>query len=370
MKIDRITLRQVRVPLKAPFETSFGRMSRKDCVIVSVYSDGIAGYGESVAFSHPYYNEETTDTIWYMLEHFLVPALVGKEVTSPEEVAVLFAPIRRNHMAISAIETAVWDLYAKRSGLSLAHALGGGKQEIEVGVSIGIEPTVDLVVRNVERFAEQGYKRMKVKIKPGFDIQVVEAIRKRFGDELPLMVDANSAYTLRDIPILKELDHYNLLMIEQPLAHDDIIEHAALQLEMRTPVCLDESIHTLADARHAIDLGSCRIMNIKIGRVGGLANAKQIHDLCLQRGIPVWCGGMLELGIGRLHNVALSSLSNFSIPGDVSASDRYWEQDIVIPGIQMVRPGVLAVPTHAGIGHEVCEQTIERLTVRKLQGIT
>lgn len=370
VKIERIELRQVQVSLKAPFETSFGRMDMKECVIVSVHSDGVIGYGESVAFSVPYYNEETTGTIWYMLEHVLIPGLLGKEVTTPEEVSDLFAPVRRNHMAIASIETAVWDLYAKRNGLSLAQTLGGQKQEIEVGVSIGIEPTVEWVVQNVERFVEQGYKRIKVKIKPGFDIQVVEAIRKRFGDELPLMVDANSAYTLQDVPLLKELDHYHLMMIEQPLAHDDIIEHAKLQRELRTPVCLDESIHTLADARHAIELGSCRVMNIKIGRVGGLTNAKRIHDLCKERGIPVWCGGMLELGIGRLHNVALSSLSNFAIPGDVSASKRFWEQDLVVPGIEMIRPGVIAVPTNDGIGQEVCERTLERWTVRKLsQGL-
>lgn len=370
VKIERIELRQVQVSLKAPFETSFGRMDMKECVIVSVHSDGVIGYGESVAFSVPYYNEETTGTIWYMLEHVLIPGLLGKEVTTPEEVSDLFAPVRRNHMAIASIETAVWDLYAKRNGLSLAQTLGGQKQEIEVGVSIGIEPTVEWVVQNVERFVEQGYKRIKVKIKPGFDIQVVEAIRKRFGDELPLMVDANSAYTLQDVPLLKKLDHYHLMMIEQPLAHDDIIEHAKLQRELRTPVCLDESIHTLADARHAIELGSCRVMNIKIGRVGGLTNAKRIHDLCKERGIPVWCGGMLELGIGRLHNVALSSLSNFAIPGDVSASKRFWEQDLVVPGIEMIRPGVIAVPTNDGIGQEVCERTLERWTVRKLsQGL-
>lgn len=366
MKIDKIELRQVQVPLKAPFETSFGRMSKKDCVIVSVHSDGMIGYGESVAFSAPYYNEETTETVWYMLEHYLIPALVGREVTSPEEIQVIFAPIRRNAMAIASIETAVWDLYAKRNGISLAHALGGKKLKIEVGVSIGIEPTIELVVQNVERFLEQGYKRMKVKIKPGFDIQLIEAIRKRFGEELPLMVDANSAYTLKDVPILKEMDNYSLMMIEQPLAHDDIIEHAVLQRELRTPLCLDESIHTIADARHAIDLGSCRIMNIKIGRVGGLTNARKIHDLCMQREIPVWCGGMLELGIGRLHNISLSSLSNFVIPGDISASQRYWTQDIVVPSIEMVRPGILAVPTINGIGYEVCERTLHRLTIRKL----
>lgn len=366
MKIDRITLRRVQAPLKAPFETSFIRMDKKDCVIVSVQSDGATGYGESTAFSAPYYNEETTDTIWYMLEQYLVPALAGREVAHPDEISALFAPIRRHHMAIATIETAVWDLYAKREGVSLSQALGGTKPEIDVGVSIGIEPTVEAVVRNVERFVDQGYKRIKVKIKPGFDIRLVDAIRRKFGDSLPLMVDANSAYTLADVPLLKELDPYNLMMIEQPLAHDDIVDHAALQRELRTPICLDESIHTLADARHAIELGSCRIINIKLGRVGGFTNAKKIHDLCLERGIPVWCGGMLELGIGRLHNVALSSLSNFTIPGDVSASSRFWERDVVVPEVDLIRPGILAVPAGAGIGHEVCERTLDEWTVKKL----
>ena len=365
MKIERITLRQVQAPLKAPFETSFGRMATKDCVVVSVQSGDRIGYGESVAFSAPWYNEETTDTVWYVLERYLVPVLLGREVEHPDDVSALFAAVRRHHMAIAAIETAVWDLYAKRNGIPLAHALGGDKQEIDVGVSIGIEPTIDDVVRNVERFLEQGYKRIKVKIKPGFDIGLVEAIRNRFGEGVPLMADANSAYTLRDMPILKELDNYRLMMIEQPLAHDDIFEHAALQRELRTPVCLDESIHTLTDARHAIELGSCRIMNIKLGRVGGLTNAKKIHDLCKERGIPVWCGGMLEFGIGRLHNIAIASLSNFSIPGDISASDRYWEQDVVEPGIVLVRPGVLAVPGAAGIGYEVMEDRLNERTVRQ-----
>lgn len=365
MKIDRITLRRVQAPLKAPFETSFIRMDQKDCIIVGVQSDGVTGYGESTAFAAPYYNEETTDTIWYMLEQYLVPALAGREVAHPDEISALFAPIRRHHMAIATIETAVWDLYAKREGISLSQALGGTKREIDVGVSIGIEPTVEAVVQNVERFVEQGYKRIKMKIKPGFDIRLVDAIRRRFGDSLPLMVDANSAYTLEDVPLLKALDPYNLMMIEQPLAHDDIVDHAALQRELRTPICLDESIHTLADARHAIELGSCRIINIKLGRVGGFTNAKKIHDFCMERGIPVWCGGMLELGIGRLHNVALSSLSNFTIPGDVSASSRFWERDVVVPAIDLARPGVLAVPTGAGIGHEVCERTLDEWTVGK-----
>jgi O-succinylbenzoate synthase len=365
MKIERVELRYLRVPLKAPFETSFGRFSEKDCVFVTVYSDGVKGYGESVAFPSPFYNEETTETVWHVLERFLIPQLAGMEVNAPEDVSALLAPIRRNYMAISSIEAAVWDAYCKQKRISLADALGGKKQEIDVGVSIGIEPTVDLVLKNVERFMDQGYKRMKVKIKPGFDIQLVEAIRKRFGDDLPLMADANSAYTLNDIDRLKQLDDYGLMMIEQPLAHDDIIDHAALQKQLCTPVCLDESIHSAEDARKAIELGSCRIINIKVGRVGGLANAKNIHDLCMRHGIPVWCGGMFELGVGRAHNIALSSLPNFTMPGDTSASNRYWMQDIVEPAVEFVRPGTLAVPDGHGIGYEVNYKVLDSLTIRK-----
>ncbi|TMV49960.1 o-succinylbenzoate synthase [Paenibacillus mesophilus] len=365
MKIESVELRYLRVPLKAPFETSFGRFSVKDCVFVTVFSDGVKGYGESVAFPAPYYNEETTETVWHVLESFLIPQLTGKEVNTPADVSALLAPVRRNYMAISSIEAAVWDCYCKQNRISLADALGGKKQVIEVGVSIGIEPTVDLVLKNVERFVEQGYKRMKVKIKPGFDVRLVEAIRKRFGDGLPLMADANSAYTLRDIDTLKQLDDYGLMMIEQPLAHDDIIDHAVLQKQLRTPICLDESIHSVEDARKAIELGSCRIMNIKVGRVGGLTNARNIHDICMRHGIPVWCGGMFELGVGRAHNIALSSLPNFTMPGDTSASNRYWEQDIVEPAVEFFRPGMLAVPDGHGIGYEVNYKALDRLTIRK-----
>jgi O-succinylbenzoate synthase len=365
MKIERVELRYLQVPLKAPFETSFGRFSVKDCIFVSVYSDGATGYAESVAFPAPFYNEETTETVWHVLERFLIPRLIGKEVELPGEVSDLLSPIRRNYMAISALEGAVWDLYCKRKGISLAAALGGKKREIDVGVSIGIEPEVDMVLRNIERFVEQGYKRMKVKIKPGFDIRPLEAIRKRYGSGLLLMADANSAYTLEQIDVLKRLDDYDLMMIEQPLAHDDIVDHAVLQKQLRTPICLDESIHTAEDARKAIGLGSCRIMNIKIGRVGGLKNAKTIHDLCMRHDIPVWCGGMFELGVGRAHNIALSSLPNFTMPGDTSASDRYWTQDIVEPAVAFIRPGTIAVPSGHGIGYEVNHKALDRITVRK-----
>lgn len=349
----------------APFETSFGRMEKKEVILVSVHSDGGTGYGESVAMSYPFYNEETTGTVWYMLEQFLIPRLFASHLQHPAEVAKLFAPIRRNYMAKAALEGAVWDLYSKQQQLSLAAALGGSKQTIDVGVSIGIEPTVDQVLANVERFLAEGYKKIKVKIKPGFDLEVIEAIRRRFGEEVPLMADANSAYTLEQLDRLKELDQYNLMMIEQPLAHDDIVDHAALQRELQTPICLDESIHTVEDARKAIQLGSCRIINIKIGRVGGLTEAKNIHDLCQQHNIPVWCGGMLELGVGRAHNIALTSLDNFTIPGDTSASSRYWHQDIVEPAVELIAPGTLAVPTGSGIGYELNEATVKRYTVQQ-----
>lgn len=367
MKIERIELRLLRMPLKAPFETSFLRFAEKECVFVSVFSDGVTGYGESVAFPAPYYNEETTETVWHMLERFLIPNLLGKEVERPEDVSEMMAPIRRNYMAIASLEGAVWDLYCKQNRISLSQALGGTLQEIDVGVSIGIEPSVNQVLRNVEKFLEEGYKRIKVKIKPGFDIQLIEAIRKQFGDGIMLMADANSAYTLDQVDLLKQLDPFKLLMIEQPLAHDDIIDHAALQQQLQTPICLDESIHSVEDARKAIQLGSCKIINIKVGRVGGLTNAKKIHDLCMSHNIPVWCGGMFETGVGRAHNIALASLPNFTLPGDTSASSRYWTQDIVEPSVEFSRPGTLEVPEGHGIGYEVNYKTLDRLTVRKSQ---
>jgi o-succinylbenzoate synthase len=365
VKIERVELRQLEVPLKAPFETSFGREVNKEVILVSVHGEGEVGYAESVAMANPYYNEETNGTVWYMLENFLIPLLLKSEIEHPEDVSRLFAHIRRNNMAKSALEGAVWDLYGKQQGISLASALGGQKTRIDVGVSIGIEPSVDHVLKNVERFLADGYKKIKVKIKPGFDVQVIEAIRKQFGEDVPLMADANSAYGLEHLDVMKELDQFGLLMIEQPLAHDDIIDHAKLQRELKTPICLDESIHSAEDARKAIELGSCRIINIKIGRVGGLAEARKLHDLCAAHDVPVWCGGMLELGVGRAHNIAITSLANFTIPGDTSASDRYWEQDIVEPSVQLIAPGQLAVPTAPGIGYEVRQDVVDRYAVRK-----
>lgn len=364
MNIERVELQHLQMPLKFRFETSFGSTTLKDFLLVSVYGDGEVGYGESVAMPDPFYNEETTETVWYMLEKFLIPRLLANPVETPEEVARLFAPIRRNNMAKSALEGAVWDLSCKQKGISLAKALGGSRSVIDVGISIGIEPTVEEVLEKVGQYLDEGYKKIKVKIKPGFDVQLIRGIRERFGDQVPLMADANSAYTLDQIDIMKELDQYGLIMIEQPLAHDDIIDHAQLQAVLSTPICLDESIHTVEDARKAIELKSCGIINIKIGRVGGLTEAKRIHDLCQAQNIPVWCGGMVESGVGRAHNVAITSLPNFTIPGDTAAASRYWDEDIVEPGIELIAPGQLAVPDGPGIGYKLNQQAVGKYVLR------
>lgn len=365
MRIERIELRRLRVPLKAPFETSFGRLTYRDSVLVTALSEGLRGYAEAVAFSQPFYNEETTVTVWHILEDFLIPQVLGRSLEVPEEVVGWFGGVRRNQMAISSLESALWDLHSKARGVSLASALGGTRKEIAVGVSIGIEPGIAQVLTNVERFLAEGYQKIKVKIKPGFDVSLIAAIREKFGSEVPLMADANSAYTLADIPQLRELDAFGLMMIEQPLACDDLVDHARLQREIRTPICLDESILTTEDVRKAVELGSCRIINIKAGRVGGLTHAKAIHDLCARCGIPVWCGGMLELGVGRAHNIALASLPNFSIPGDTSASNRSFAEDIVTPPIAMSRPGWLSVPTGPGIGYEIQSDALDKFTVAR-----
>ncbi|MED4586544.1 o-succinylbenzoate synthase [Brevibacillus choshinensis] len=363
MKIEKVEIKRLHLPLKEAFVASIGQQTKRDFLLVSVHSEGEIGYGESVAMPTPFYNEETTETVLYMLETFLIPILLNNPIESPEDVARLFAPIRRNQMAKAALEGAVWDLYAKQKGISLAHALGGTRKEIEVGVSVGIEKSVEEVVHKVEGFVADGYKKIKVKIKPGFDIALIEGLRKRFGDSLPLMADANSAYSLDQLDLIKELDNYNLIMIEQPLAHDDIVDHARLQQQMKTPICLDESIHTYEDARRAIELGSCKIINIKVGRVGGLTESKKLHDLCLAHDVPVWCGGMFESGVGRAHNIAITSLANFTIPGDTATSSRYWEQDIVTPGVEFAKPGILAVPEGPGIGYEINWDVVKSLQV-------
>lgn len=362
MKIEAVTLTAMRMKMKAPFTTSFGTEWDKYFILVEVRDqDGVSGWGESVALKDPLYNEETVGTNWLIMKEHLIPMLLQGKVEHPDDVSRLFRSVRRNYMAKAALEGAVWDVAAKQQGLPLYRALGGTRRQIEVGISIGIQNSIEELLALVEQYVSQGYKRMKVKIMPGWDLEVIAAIRKKFPD-IPLMADANSAYTLDDIDRLAELDQYKLMMIEQPLAHDDIIEHSALQHRLKTPVCLDESIHSLADARKAVEMGSCRIINIKIGRVGGLSEAKRIHDYCQQKGVPVWCGGMLEAGIGRAHNVAVTTLPGFTLPGDTAASSRYWQQDIIEPEVT-VENGMITVPETPGIGYKPLRKCIEKFSL-------
>lgn len=364
MKIKEVVLRHVSMKMKSPFTTSFGTFQDKEFLLLEAKDEnGISGWGESVAFHSPWYNEETLKTNWHMLEDFIIPNLLNKEMEHPDNVSAILSYIRKNNMAKSTMEGAVWDLFAKQKGIPLAAALGGEKKEIEVGISIGIQDTVDELLRLIDEYVNEGYKRMKVKIKPGWDVEVMREVRKHFPN-VPLMADANSAYRLKDIDRLKALDEFDLMMIEQPLDSDDIVDHAQLQKEMATPVCLDESIHSYEDARKAIELGSCKIINIKIGRVGGLTESKRIHDLCQKHDIPVWCGGMLESGIGRAHNIALTTLSNFVMPGDTAGSSRYWERDIIEPEV-VVKDGMITVPDKPGIGYEPNLDTIQQFTVNE-----
>lgn len=361
MRIDRIILRQVSMRLINPFTTSFGTMWDKQFILVEVLDrDGVSGWAESVAFPEPSYNEETIKTNWHVMEQFLIPLLQQSAFEHPNAISECWRHIRGNYMAKSALEGAYWDLYAKRKGIPLAEAIGGKKREIEVGVSIGIQSSPAELLRKIENNIALGYKRIKIKIMPGWDVDIVETVRNRFP-HIPLMVDANSAYTLADIDRLKELDKFGLTMIEQPFTHNDIIDHSVLQKEIETPVCLDESIHSSDDARKAIGLGSCQIINVKIGRVGGISQAIQLHDFCQSSGIPVWCGGMLESGIGRAHNIAISALSNFRLPGDTAASSNYWEEDIIEPAVT-VQDGRIQVSDRPGIGYEPILQRIHQRT--------
>ncbi|MBP2241803.1 O-succinylbenzoate synthase [Cytobacillus eiseniae] len=363
--IREVTLHRMVMRLKDPFTTSFGTFQDREFFVIEMEDEtGAIGFGESVAFLSPWYSEETVESNKHIMEQFLIPLLLESPINHPDEVSKRFESIRRNHMAKSALEGAVWDLYAKRKANPLYKELGGSKQQIEVGISIGIQPTPKELAQVVEGFVNEGYKRIKVKIKPGADYEMLKEVRRHFPDIL-LMADANSAYTLKDINLLKKLDELDLMMIEQPLAYDDIIDHSKLQTELVTPICLDESIHSLEDARKAVELGSCKIINIKIGRVGGITESKKIHDYCAQQGIPVWCGGMLESGIGRAHNIALTTLPQFVMPGDTAGSSRYWEKDIIQPEV-IVENGLIHVPNKPGIGYEVNRQVLEQYRVDKI----
>jgi o-succinylbenzoate synthase len=363
MKLRKITLREIHLPLIAPFETSFGQTSLRRILLVEADADGVAGWGESTAGEDPYYSYETVETAWHIIRDFLWPMLKGKEFASASKVWDLVAQVRGHNMAKGGLETAIWDAEAKQKNLPLAKLLGGVREEIPCGVSVGIQPTIEGLIAKVEKELAAGYQRIKIKIKPGMDVEPARALRERFP-RIRLMVDANSAYRLENAPLLKQLDAFYLIMIEQPLGWNDIYSHAQLQRQLDTPLCLDECIEDIEHARAAIEIGACRIINLKLGRVGGHTAARRIHDLCQAKSIPVWCGGMLESGIGRAHNIAMSTLANFTLPGDVSASRRYWDEDIIEPEVEVTRQGTIRVPTAAGIGYRPRLDRIDSLTRR------
>lgn len=363
MKIKEIKLHQLLMTMKNPFTTSFGTQQKRFVTIVeAIDEDGLSGFGECVSGEDPLYSEEFMDATLIALKKYFGPLVINKEISHPDEVWEIYKPFKRNNMAKASIEGAVWDLYAKKKGITLAEAMGGTKKEVDVGVSLGLEDTDELLLERIGEKVEEGYKRIKVKIKPGRDVEMVRKIREVYP-EIPLMVDANSAYTLDDIDILKALDEFNLMMIEQPLMAGDIIDHAKLQKQIKTPVCLDESIDSYESAAAAIELGSCEIINVKVGRVGGITQSIKIHDLAEKHNIPLWCGGMLEAGVGRLHNVAITTLSNFTLPGDTASSSRYWFEDIITPEV-VAENGVVKVSGKPGIGAEVDFVKMEQYLVK------
>ena len=364
MKIERIVMRQLRMPLVHFFETSFSRTYARDIIIVEVMSEGISGWGEITAGENPFYNEEWTAAAWLIAKDYVAPRIIGKELATASDVDPLTRHIRGHNMARGGVEAAVWDLQARRNGNPLWKEIGGGaRKEIPCGVSIGIQDSVEQLIEKIETELAAGYQRIKLKIKPGWDLDVIRQVREQFP-KIRLMADANSAYTLNDAARLKQLDDYYLMMIEQPLAHDDIIDHAVLQSQLQTPVCLDECIRSEHHAAQAIRLKACGVMNIKLGRVGGFAEAKRVHDTCEAASIPVWCGGMLEAGIGRAHNLALATLPNFTLPGDVSASSRYWKRDIIVPPVEITAQGTIRVRNEPGFGYEIDHEFLQSVTVR------
>ena len=364
MRIDAIILREVHMPLVRPFETSFGITRNRRILLVEIHSEGLIGWGECTAGERPFFSAESTDTAWAVITQELGPMLNTEHPEHGGQCPRIFYQVRGNPMARAALENAIWDLEAQREGISLAKLIGGVQESISCGVSLGIQPSIADLMSNIERELTAGYQRIKLKVKPGWDIDVLERVRHRWPG-ISLSVDANSAYRLRDADHLTQFDRFDLLMIEQPLWHDDFYYHSMLQKRLETPICLDESIRNRRDALAAIEMESCRIINIKLGRVGGFSEAIAVHNAAQERGVPVWCGGMLESGIGRSHNIALSTLENFTLPGDVSASARYWAEDIVDPAVTVSSQGEIAVPDTPGRGYEVRTDLVEKLTVRK-----
>jgi O-succinylbenzoate synthase len=364
MRIDRITLREIRMPLVHFFETSFGRTTQRRMVLVEAASDGATGWGEVTAGENPFYNEEWTESAWLILRDYVAPRVLNRPLAGASEVGSLSEHIRGHQMARGGLEAAVWDLESRLAGRPLWRHLGGSRREIACGVSIGIQNSVEQLIEKIDAERRAGYQRIKIKIKPGWDVEVVRAVRERFP-AIKLMADANSAYRLSDAGRLKQLDAFYLMMIEQPLAHDDIIDHAKLQAQLQTPICLDECIRNARLAEQAIALRACGIINIKLGRVGGFAEARRVHDVCRERAIPVWCGGMLESGVGRAHNIALSTLDNFVLPGDVSASRRYWKRDIITPAVEVTPSGTIQAREEPGFGYALDLDYIREITVRE-----
>jgi O-succinylbenzoate synthase len=367
MKICRIELIEINLPLVHFFETSFGRTYERRIILTRVEDDaGVSGWGEVTCGETPSYSEEWTDSAWMTIEKILAPLVLGKEIETAAGVWDLMRKVRGNRMAKAAIETAVWDLEAKKLDVPLWQLLGGTRASIACGVSIGIQDSIEQLFEKIETEIGAGYQRIKIKIAPRWDFEVIEKVREKFG-AIQLMGDANSAYSLDDIDLFRQMDAFDLMMFEQPLAHDDMLDHAKLQREIRTPICLDESIRSPEDARKAIELKSGKIINVKLGRVGGHAQARQTEEICRRAKIPVWCGGMLESGVGRAHNIAMSTLEGFVLPGDVSASKRYWHEDIIEPEVEVLPNGTIVVPEKAGIGFDVKRERIDKLTVKKLE---
>ncbi len=363
MKLESIVLREIHMRLKSPFETSFGTVQQRRILLVEVIADGASGWGEVTAGETPAYNAETTDTAWHVISDFVAPYLIGKRLSAATEFPGLVTQIRGHEMAKSGIENALWDCEAQLKGVPLHKLVGGTMEEIASGVSLGIRETPQSLVQRVEEELRGGYQRIKLKIKPGKDYEFVAAVRKAFP-RIQLSVDANSAYTIEDAAHLKKFDEFELLMIEQPLNWDDIHAHSKLQSQMKTAICLDECIYNARHALTAIELKACRIINIKLGRVSGHTEARLVQQLCREHGVPVWCGGMLESGIGRAHNIAMSTLPGFTLPGDVSASHRYWEEDIIEPVVEVTAKGTIRVPKAPGLGYAVRRDLVDTLTVR------
>jgi O-succinylbenzoate synthase len=365
MKIESLTLHHISMPLVAPFETSFGRETDRQCILITLQAEGLTGYGECVASREPGYNYETTGTAWHILKDFIAPLILGKDVIDVADFQKLVERIRGHHLAKAGVEMVLWDLFGKREGKSLREMFGGMREHVEVGVSIGIQESALALVRTVESYVEKGYRRVKIKIKPGREVDETSAVRRAYPD-LRLQVDANSAYTLETARALRPLDDLNLLLIEQPLFEDDIWDHRKLQAEFKTPICLDESIVSPRHARYALEMDACKIINIKPARVGGLSQGLMIHDYCRVRNVPVWCGGMLETGVGRASNLAIASLRGFILPGDISASDRYYQRDITNERFVLNEDSTIDVPNGPGLGVTIDEDALKQFALSEI----